>query len=91
MLQNAPKFSRNWNPADFERTKTAPINATRQKKPAAKIKPKTAPSKKPEEPAFEDFVFETPPITPTPKTPEKIKPVQSRDNEFWDSYDKGTA
>ncbi|XP_053393125.1 uncharacterized protein LOC123562340 [Mercenaria mercenaria] len=90
ILDNTPKFQRNWEDAPRDRTKTAPAPTTRERKPQPRAKPKTAPkteqSKKASTP-LEDFKFETPPVTPPP---EKVQAVGNRkDSEFWSFYDKG--
>jgi len=91
ILDNAPKFKRDWGPPE-PRTKTAPAPKT-QRKPRERPKPKTA-GKKPgsitNENGFEDFVFETPPVTPEPERV-PLKPVNKRDSEFWDFYEKGNT
>lgn len=88
ILENAPKFQRNWGDISRDRNKTAPLPTTRTKRPQTKAKPKTAPKKeeKTAEP-LEDFKFETPPVTPPP---ERVKDLGNRrDSEFWNFYDKG--
>ena len=68
IFENAPKFQRNWEDAPRERTRTAPA-PTRERKPPSRPKPKTAPKKdqtKAPTP-LEDFIFETPPVTPPPE------------------------
>ncbi|XP_033744831.1 uncharacterized protein LOC117330545 isoform X1 [Pecten maximus] len=86
-LSSMPKAERNWEKGSTSKPKpkTAPVQ------PKPKPKPKKQPTKsKPEEPAFEEIVFKTPPITPPPPQPEKVAlaPKKERDQEFWDLYDK---
>lgn len=92
IFENAPKFQRNWDDVPRDRTKTAPAPTTRERKPQPRPKPKTAPKKdqpKSQTP-LEDFIFETPPVTPPP---EKIQvrgdKGNTKDTEFWNFYDKG--
>lgn len=82
-----PKAERNWEKGSAARPK--PKTATEPPKPKPKPK-KQPPKSKPEEPAFEEIVFKTPPITPPPPQPEKVTlaPKQERDQEFWDFYNK---
>lgn len=90
MFENAPKFQRNWDNVPQTRAKTVPAEVT-QKRQQQKSKPRTAPKKKEtkEETAFEEVVFQTPPRTPSPEKVQVVK--NTRDNEFWDFYDKGGA
>ncbi|XP_060071834.1 uncharacterized protein LOC132551671 [Ylistrum balloti] len=86
-LSSMPKAERNWEKGSTSKPK--PKNDPPPSKP--KPKPKKPPTKtKPDEPALEEIVFKTPPITPPPPQPEKVTlaPKNERDNEFWDFYDK---
>lgn len=86
-LKTAPKFDRNWEPGQFIRSKTAPTAEKPTRKPRPRPKPKTAPKDESnDQSAFEEFKFETPPVTPPP---EKVEIVKRKDNEFWDFYEKG--
>ncbi|XP_061182112.1 uncharacterized protein LOC133190472 isoform X1 [Saccostrea echinata] len=81
---NLPKAEANWNRNAAPKPKPAP-NPTKQK--PVKKKP-TQKQENPAKPEFEEVVFETPPITPPPDQG-TVKLAPTKDNEFWDFYDKG--
>lgn len=87
-IQTLPKLDANWDKnARPQKPKVAQIP-----NPVKKVKKKNRPvPPKTKEPAFEDVVFVTPPMTPQPQ-PDTFVPHKSenrRDDEFWDFYDKG--
>lgn len=89
ILNKAPKFERVAH--DRSEAKTAPAPTTRRKKQQVPPKPKTAAKKESPkgDPLMEDFKFETPPTTPPPERVPVVAKSASRDNEFWDFYEKG--
>lgn len=81
-----PKAARNWEPGNGG-AKTKPPTVSKPK-PQQKKKPPGKPKEqKQEEPAFEDVIFETPPVTPPPEKVH-LAPKKEKDSEFWDYYDK---
>ena len=91
-IQTLPKLSANWD-RNARPQKREPVAEMPKKAKRDKPKKKPAPSQatKTKEPAFEDVVFVTPPLTPEPQN-ETIIPVtteRKRDDEFWNFYDQG--
>lgn len=86
-LDSNPKYGRNWEKGVVSKPK--PKAEPPPPKPQPKQK-KSPPKSKPEEPALDDIVFKTPPVTPPPPQPEKVTlaPKNENDKEFWDFYDK---
>jgi hypothetical protein len=88
-MDMVPKAQANW---DRGATRSAP--AKPQEQPNPKPKPKKPVSKsKPQEKKgdeFEEFIFETPPVTPPPKNASPVPVAKAgRDEAFWSEYNKG--
>lgn len=86
-MDEQPKVSVNWDRKAAAVPKPKPAPSPPKEKPTKKPKQTKVKSK---DPAFEDVVFVTPPITPEPrKETVKVSNNNKRDDEFWEFYDQG--